>query len=143
MFISSNHCTPPITSIKGVTLIELTVVIAFILTFLSIVGIGAQVYIHHSDKAGCLVGLNNTNKSVRGYYNLTGDITWDYHKLQSAGLIQNPPNCPANDLPHVVLIPVAASVAGTVFSGCQTYHNGSTNNFIPPHQISLEVSQSW
>jgi len=55
---------------KGVTLIELTVVIAIILLLISILFIGAKFYRDGADKSACVVNINGIQKAARSVQNL-------------------------------------------------------------------------
>lgn len=55
---------------KGVTLIELTVVIAIILLLISILFIGAKFYKDGADRSACIVNINGIQKAVRSVQNL-------------------------------------------------------------------------
>lgn len=55
---------------KGVTLIELTVVIATLLLLISVLSLLTNYYIKGADKSACLVNINAIQKSLRSYQNL-------------------------------------------------------------------------
>lgn len=61
--------TPHYTHPKGVTLIELTVVITMILTISSSLFFSASYYKESADKANCIVQLENMQKAMRSYQN--------------------------------------------------------------------------
>lgn len=55
---------------SGMTLLELTVVILVVLSLISTLFIGAQAWKRGSDKAMCLVQIQNVQKGVRSFSNL-------------------------------------------------------------------------
>lgn len=63
---------PNSTDQKGVTIIELTVVIAFLLTLTSILFLGAQYYKNAAERSSCIANLATIQKSVRSYQNFEG-----------------------------------------------------------------------
>jgi prepilin-type N-terminal cleavage/methylation domain-containing protein len=55
---------------RGMTLLELTVVILVLLSLITILFIGARGWKRGSDRAMCIINLQNVQKGVRGYANL-------------------------------------------------------------------------
>jgi prepilin-type N-terminal cleavage/methylation domain-containing protein len=55
---------------KGMTLLELTVVILVLLSLISILFIGARAWKEGSDKAGCIMNIRNVQQAVRSYQNM-------------------------------------------------------------------------
>jgi len=55
---------------KGMTLIELTVVIIVILTLISVLFIGAQAYKKGSERALCILNIRNVQQAVRSDQNI-------------------------------------------------------------------------
>jgi type II secretory pathway pseudopilin PulG len=49
------------------TLLELTVVILVLLSLITILFIGAQAWKRGSDRAICIINIQNVQKGVRGY----------------------------------------------------------------------------
>lgn len=87
---------------SGMTLLELTVVILVLLSLISILFIGAQAWKRGSDRAMCIVQIQNVQKGVRSFSNLYG-----YSPSQSvAGLqmrviglgkfVEDTPECPGS-----------------------------------------------
>lgn len=87
---------------RGMTLLELTVVILVLLSLISILFIGAQAWKRGSDRAMCIVQIQNVQKGVRSFSNLYG-----YSPSQSvAGLqmrviglgkfVEDTPDCPGS-----------------------------------------------
>lgn len=59
-------------SIRGMTLLELTVVILVLLTLISVLFIGANAWKQGSDRTLCILNLQNVQKGVRSFSNLYG-----------------------------------------------------------------------
>lgn len=57
---------------RGMTLLEVTVVILVLLSLITILFIGARGWKRGSDRALCIVNIQNIQKGVRGYSNLYG-----------------------------------------------------------------------
>lgn len=56
---------------KGVTLIELTVVIAIILVLISVLFVGANYYRTNANRAACIINLTNMHKAARTVQNIS------------------------------------------------------------------------
>lgn len=56
----------------GLTLLELTVVIAVLLALATVTMVGARAWKRGSDRAGCMISMRNIQASVRSYQNLYG-----------------------------------------------------------------------
>ncbi len=54
---------------KGVTLLELTVVILVMLSLISILFIGTRSWKRGSDRSGCIMNIRNAQNAVRAYQN--------------------------------------------------------------------------
>ena len=134
---------------KGVTLIELTVVIAVILTLIGILFVGAQTYQRHANKSACIVIQNGINKAVRSATNLNGANLigaaggpgaigmWTFAgggpgDIVAQGFLPNNPVCPESGAPFTVVNGNTASGAGTVFSPCPTFAGGFTGVLAAP-----------
>ena len=104
--IASNPITPRRGSgtQRGMTLLELTVVILVLLSLISILFVGAQAWKRGSDRTLCIMNIQNVQKGVRSYSNLYG-----YGPGQSvAGLqlrvvgtgefVEKPPVCPSGGI---------------------------------------------
>ncbi len=57
---------------RGMTLLELTVVILVLLSLISILFIGARAWKKGSDRAGCIMQIRNVQQAVRSYANMNG-----------------------------------------------------------------------
>lgn len=86
---------------RGMTLLELTVVILVLLSLITILFIGARGWKRGSDRALCIVNLQNVQKGVRGYANLYGfaeGATVPDLKNKVIGIgrfVENAPSCAA------------------------------------------------
>ena len=86
----------------GMTLLEMTVVIMVLLSLVSVLFLGAQAWKRGSDRALCIIHIENVQKGVRSFANLYGyDPGGNAPSLQSQviGLgrfIENTPVCPSN-----------------------------------------------
>jgi type II secretory pathway pseudopilin PulG len=84
---------------KGMTLLELTVVILVLLSLISILFIGARAWKKGSDKAGCIMNIRNVQQAVRSWQNMnnknvgaTYAVTTD---IIGTGLfVESAPVCP-------------------------------------------------
>ena len=82
------------------TLLELTVVILVLLSLITILFIGAQAWKRGSDRAICIINIQNVQKGVRSYSNLYGygpGSTVTDLKAQVIGFgrfVESNPTCP-------------------------------------------------
>ncbi len=87
---------------KGMTLLELTVVILVLLSLISILFVGAQAWKRGSDRTLCIMNIQNVQKGVRGFSNLYGHSPGEsVAGLQSriVGLgkfVEKTPTCPSS-----------------------------------------------
>lgn len=85
----------------GMTLLEMTVVILVLLSLITILFFGAQAWKRGSDRAICIMNIQNVQKGVRSYSNLYGfDAGSNAPGLQSQiiGLgrfVETTPSCPS------------------------------------------------
>lgn len=56
---------------KGMTLLELTVVILVLLSLISVLFIGARAWKKGADRAGCILNIRNVQQAVRSHANMT------------------------------------------------------------------------
>lgn len=61
----------------GMTLIEITVVILVLLTLISVLFIGANIYKKGADRAACILNIRNIHQAVRANQNLNAKNTAD------------------------------------------------------------------
>ncbi|MFC5049934.1 type II secretion system protein [Rubritalea spongiae] len=81
---------------KGVTLIELSVVIAVILVLISVLFVGASYYRTSASRAACIVSQSNIEKAVESYANIS-QANLLYADLDTSGPMagQGLPTCPS------------------------------------------------
>ena len=91
---------PSLRRAKGMTLLELTVVILVLLALVSITFVGARTWKKGSDRAGCIMNLRKTQQAVRAYQN-THQLA-DYTPFDMATELMGPgkylevePRCPS------------------------------------------------
>jgi len=88
---------------KGMTLLELTVVILVLLSLISILFIGARAWKRGSDKAGCIMNIRNAQQAVRSYANMnaknpTEAVTGLKGIIVATGsFMETEPTCPGDD----------------------------------------------
>ena len=68
----TSQLPPRVARHRGLTLLELTVVIATLLALVSILFIGSRAWKRGSDRAGCILTLRNVQIATRSYQNLYG-----------------------------------------------------------------------
>lgn len=89
---------------RGMTLIELTVVILVILSLITILFVGARAWKRGSDRAGCLMQIRQVQVAVRSYANINGHVLGDdvsplslqTEVIGSGKFLEQTPECPAN-----------------------------------------------
>ncbi len=87
---------------RGMTLLELTVVILVLLTLVTVLFFGAQAWKRGSDRAICIIHIQAVQKGVRSYANLYGfqeGSTAPSLQSRIIGLgryVETTPNCPGS-----------------------------------------------
>lgn len=83
---------------KGMTLLELTVVILVLLSLISILFIGARAWKKGSDNAGCIMNIRNVQQAVRSYQNMNaaaeGATLGSTDIIGSGNFVEVTPTCP-------------------------------------------------
>ena len=83
----------------GLTLIEVTLVIAVLLGLISVLFIGVAAYKKGSDRAKCILNIATVQKAVRSYQNLyekeNGDTLAKGDITGSGKMIETEPACPS------------------------------------------------
>lgn len=86
----------------GLTLIEVTLVIAVLLGLLSVLFIGVAAYKSGSDRAKCILNISSVQKAVRSHQNLyeknIGDALSKSDVTGAGRMLETEPTCPANGL---------------------------------------------
>ena len=96
---------------KGVTLIELSVVIAVILVLISVLFIGATYYRDSANEAACAINQSSIKKGAESYMNIEGAATATVVQLEAGPFIDGMPTCPTDDSAYV------PATAGGVLTG--------------------------
>lgn len=68
----TNNSPPRVVRHRGLSLLELTVVIAILLTLVSVLFIGSRAWKRGSDRTCCILSLRNMQVATRSYQNLYG-----------------------------------------------------------------------
>lgn len=71
----NNNLPPKVVRHRGMSLLELTVVLTVVLALFSIVFIGARAWKRGTDRSSCIITLRNVQVAARSYQNLYG---YDY-----------------------------------------------------------------
>ena len=106
---------------KGMTLLELTVVILVLLSLISILFIGARAWKAGSDRAGCILNIRNVQQAVRSYANMYSATTVPAGDLLGTGkFVETQPACPAAGTyaPAVLSGAVTVPAVGTLAMTC-------------------------
>ena len=67
-----NNLPPRVVSRRGITLIELTVVIVILISLVGVLAIGSRAWKRASDRSACVMNLRNFQVATRSYQNLRG-----------------------------------------------------------------------
>ena len=113
---------------KGMTLLELTVVILVLLTLISVLFIGAKAWKDGADRANCILNIRNFQVGVRSYANMNGTANGTSIPVASltgdGNFISTFPVCPSagvytpaedSNVPYVV-------ATGNAFLTCSLAH---------------------
>jgi type II secretory pathway pseudopilin PulG len=96
----------------GLTLIEVTLVIAVLLGLISVLFIGVSAYKEGSNRAKCILNITNCQKAVRSYQNMYEKAIGDDLTLETlvgeGKMLETDPECPsggeytgAGDIPEI------------------------------------------
>lgn len=90
----------------GLTLIEITLVIAVLLGLISVLFIGVSAYKEGSNRAKCILNISSYQKAVRSYQNLyekSATDTYDVADVAASGkLLEDLPSCPSGGTYNIV-----------------------------------------
>jgi prepilin-type N-terminal cleavage/methylation domain-containing protein len=120
--------TKSLISRKGMTLIELTVVILVLLSLMSVLFIGARAWLRGSDRAAAALLIRNAQQGVRGHCNIMGvdtpaaNTTAEWTALQPA----------ETDGSGTVTVEAEGTLADAIF-GPEKYVESATEGTPPPH----------
>lgn len=98
----------------GLTLIEVTLVIAVLLGLISVLFIGVAAYKKGSDRAKCVLNISTVQKAARSYQNLyelkMGDDLAVTDIAGAGKMIESTPECPSEgDYTFGTTVPAAGS----------------------------------
>ncbi|MBK1792037.1 type II secretion system protein [Persicirhabdus sediminis] len=113
--------TPPVPPTgrvaRGITLIELTVVIVVMLTLISVLFMAGRAYKEGADRANCILNIRTVQQSVRSWQNVNnvpadGVTAIDEDEVYGDGkFLPVRPSCPANgSYTFAVAVPVVGSL---------------------------------
>lgn len=109
---------------KGVTLIELTIVIAIVMLLLSVLLMSAEFYTKAADRSACIVNLSGLQKTARSYQNLNGLRVGDPFTVDMVTgenkAFTSPPVCPLRNGPYA-LSEERIQPAGTAMFVCSEF----------------------
>ena len=108
----------------GLTLIEVTLVIAVLLGLISVLFIGVSAYKEGSNRAKCILNISNVQKATRSYQNLyeksVGDVLVEATIAGTGKMLETVPTCPSagtytwlGTIPAVGTPYLSCSLAGT------------------------------
>ncbi len=118
----------------GLTLIEVTLVIAVLLGLISVLFIGVSAYKEGSNRAKCILNITNVQKAVRSYQNMYEKKVTDTLAFETGNsvfgegkLIEELPVCPSGgDYTGAGSIPAI----GTAYLTCD-YQTGEETAHVP------------
>ena len=115
----------------GLTLIEITLVIAVLLGLISVLFIGVSAYKEGSNRAKCILNITNAQKAVRSYQNMyeksIGSTLTLATIVGSGKMLETTPTCPSGGTYTAAgVIPVI----GTAYITCN-YETGTEAAHIP------------
>ena len=108
---------------KGMTLLELTVVILVLLSLISILFIGARAWKKGSDRAGCILNIRNVQQAVRGDQNMKGKVPGATGLVVadifgSDGYLNAAPTCPSAGTAYNGIASTTYPAIGTTYITC-------------------------
>ena len=68
----TSNSSPRVVRHRGLSLLELTIVIATLLALISILFVGSRAWKRGSDRAGCVLTMRNVQVAARSYQNMYG-----------------------------------------------------------------------
>lgn len=103
---------------RGMTLLELTVVILVLLSLISVLFVGTRAWKRGSDRAGCIMNIRNVQQATRAYQSMNqlaeGETINLFLTVLAPDGFAKDPKCPANgDYEHIDHIPYYGELAIT------------------------------
>tara|TARA_R110002096_G_scaffold238140_7_gene429596 strand:+ start:2421 stop:2804 length:384 start_codon:yes stop_codon:yes gene_type:complete len=103
----------------GLTLIEITLVIAVLLGLISVLFIGVTAYKEGSNRSKCILNISNVQKAVRSYQNLyekdPADALLTATIAGSGKMLETVPTCPSSG---VYTFGTVVPAVGTAYLSC-------------------------
>jgi len=117
----------------GLTLIEITLVIAVLLGLISVLFIGVTAYKEGSNRSKCILNISNVQKAIRSYQNLYEKEVGDTIQLStiagSGRLLETVPTCPSGgDYSPAATVDSTIPGVGTAFLTCSL---AASNEHVP------------
>ena len=113
----------------GLTLIEVTLVIAVLLGLISVLFIGVSAYREGSNRAKCILNISNVQKAVRSYQNLyelsVGGTLASTTLIGTGKMLETTPSCPSSG---TYTYGTTVPAVGTAYLTCSL---SSSNNHVP------------
>jgi competence protein ComGC len=117
--VTMKFTTRPDRPAKGMTLLELTVVILVLLSLVAILFVGATAWKRGSDRSGCILHIRNAQSAVRAYQNVRGvddgtTINMFSDIIGTDKYMSTDPQCPGGgDYDHIGHVPYPGELALT------------------------------
>jgi type II secretory pathway pseudopilin PulG len=113
----------------GLTLIEVTLVIAVLLGLISVLFIGVSAYREGSNRAKCILNISNVQKAVRSYQNLyelsPGDTLASTTIIGTGRMLETAPACGSGG---TYTYGAAVPAVGSAYASCSL---AATLNHVP------------
>lgn len=113
----------------GLTLIEVTLVIAVLLGLISVLFIGVSAYREGSNRAKCILNISNVQKAVRSYQNLyelsVGGTLASTTLIGTGKMLETTPSCPSSG---TYTFGTTVPAVGTAYLTCSL---SSSSNHVP------------
>lgn len=127
---------------KGMTLIEISLVVALLLSLIAILFLGIAAYKKGADRAKCVIQLSSIQKAVRSHQNMfdgvAGGALVHTTTLMGAGLyFENVLNCPDTATPGAYTYLAVYPAVGVAYTTCSL--SGGTTLHAP----SATAVLSW
>lgn len=118
---------------KGMTLLELTVVILVLLSLISILFVGAQAWKRGSDRSANIMNIRNVQQAVRGHENMRGlavDAALPSDIIVGANGYMKEPTPPNADITYAGAYLGTVPAVGTLYLN-PTYGDGTSALYHP------------
>lgn len=105
----NDGCKPSTKRKRGMTLLELTVVVLVVLSLITILFIGARAWKKGSDRSANMLNLRNTQQAMRAHqnlHNLAEGTPFTIAQLESYIKMPVPPNSDIGYIPFEEIMPI-------------------------------------